>query len=135
MKLKIFSSFFGKSGHVRDGINALVYSYIIVSELFMQMFAKVQKLKIRHSDPLIESSQLNNIVKKTGERANLWQYELTNYLCPDPGIDVMIKIFCEFRLPSAKKISVFLKNQCHDPFYSKLAVFCTKTHFFRKWPI
>jgi hypothetical protein len=31
-----------------------------------------------------------------------------------PGVDVMITIFCDFRQLSAKKIGVFLKNQCYD---------------------
>jgi hypothetical protein len=31
-----------------------------------------------------------------------------------PGVDVMIAIFCDFRQFSAKKIGVFLKNQCYD---------------------
>jgi hypothetical protein len=30
-----------------------------------------------------------------------------------PGADVMITIFCDFRQFSAKKIGVFLKNQCY----------------------
>jgi hypothetical protein len=31
-----------------------------------------------------------------------------------PGVDVMITIFCDFWQFSAKKIGVFLKNQCYD---------------------
>jgi hypothetical protein len=31
-----------------------------------------------------------------------------------PGVDVMITILCDFLQFSAKKICVFLKNQCYD---------------------
>jgi hypothetical protein len=31
-----------------------------------------------------------------------------------PGVDVMITIFCDFRQFSAKKLAIFLKNQCYD---------------------
>jgi hypothetical protein len=35
------------------------------------------------------------------------------------GVNVMIKIFCDFRQFSAKKLVFFTKNQCHDPNFSK----------------
>jgi hypothetical protein len=33
-------------------------------------------------------------------------------------VDVMITIFCDFRQFSAKKIGVFLKNQCYDRIFA-----------------
>jgi hypothetical protein len=33
-----------------------------------------------------------------------------------PGVDVIITIFCDFCQFSAKKIGVFLKNQCYGNF-------------------
>jgi hypothetical protein len=30
------------------------------------------------------------------------------------GVDIMITIFCDFRQFSAKKLALFLKNQCYD---------------------
>jgi hypothetical protein len=36
-----------------------------------------------------------------------------------PGVDVMITIFGDFCLFSAKKIGVFLKNQCYDQILEK----------------
>jgi hypothetical protein len=44
----------------------------------------------------------------------LWKHFL------QPGIDVMITIFCDFRQFSAKKIGVFLKNQW---LWSKFCIF------------
>jgi hypothetical protein len=40
-----------------------------------------------------------------------------------PGVDVMITIPCDFCQFSAKKISVFLKNQCYDQIFAKTS--CT----------
>jgi hypothetical protein len=34
------------------------------------------------------------------------------------GADVMITIFCDFGQFSAKKIGVFLKNQCYDQIFA-----------------
>jgi hypothetical protein len=34
------------------------------------------------------------------------------------GTDVMITIFCDFRLFSAKKLAFFLKNQCYDQIFA-----------------
>jgi hypothetical protein len=62
-----FCFFFFSPGPVRDDINSVVYSYVIVCEVFMQTFAEVQKFKMKRSDAHNESSQLNNIVKKTGD--------------------------------------------------------------------
>jgi hypothetical protein len=36
------------------------------------------------------------------------------------GVDVMITIFCDFGQFLAKKIGVFLKNQCHDQNFALL---------------
>jgi hypothetical protein len=47
------------------------------------------------------------------------------------GVDVMITIFCDFRQFSAKKIGVFLKNQCYDQLFFKIWLcFETKTPIF-----
>jgi hypothetical protein len=51
-----------------------------------------------------------------------------------PGVDVMITIFCDFRQFSAKKLAFFLKNQCYDHFFgiswlcveSKMTIFSQK---------
>jgi hypothetical protein len=49
----------------------------------------------------------------------------------NPGVDVMITIFCDFRQFSAKKIGVFLKNQCYDQFFSKFSfVLSQKRQYF-----
>jgi hypothetical protein len=49
------------------------------------------------------------------------------------GADVMITIFCYFSQFSAKKIGVFLKNQCHDQNFAFFAfVLSQKRHFFAK---
>jgi hypothetical protein len=36
-----------------------------------------------------------------------------------PGVDVMITIFCDLCQFSAKKIGVFLKNQCYGQIFAK----------------
>jgi hypothetical protein len=47
------------------------------------------------------------------------------------GIAVMITIFCDFRQFSAKKIGVFLKNQCYDQNFAYFSfVLSQKGHFF-----
>jgi hypothetical protein len=38
----------------------------------------------------------------------------------------MITIFCDFCQFSAKNGGFFLKNQCYDIFFAKLAVVCAK---------
>jgi hypothetical protein len=52
-----------------------------------------------------------------------------NFFCNKrrPGVDVMIIIFGDFCQFSTKKIGVFLKNQCYDHFFQKLAVVWAKT--------
>jgi hypothetical protein len=48
-----------------------------------------------------------------------------------PGVDVMIKIFCNFGNFSAQKIGVFLENQCYDQNFASFSfVFSQKRHFF-----
>jgi hypothetical protein len=50
-----------------------------------------------------------------------------------PGVDVMITIFCDFCQFSAKKIGVFLKNQCYDNnFLRFLTIFGEKIGVFLK---
>jgi hypothetical protein len=51
-----------------------------------------------------------------------------------PGVDVMITIFCDFWQFSAKKIGVFLKNQCYDQLFSKIGSFWDKNaNFFAEF--
>jgi hypothetical protein len=51
----------------------------------------------------------------------------------NPGVDVMITIFCDFSQFSAKKIGVFLKYQYCDHIFSKFAfVSSQKRQFFRE---
>jgi hypothetical protein len=44
----------------------------------------------------------------------------------NPGVDVMITIFCDFWQFSAKKIGVFLKNQCYDQIFAKTSCSLSK---------
>jgi hypothetical protein len=49
----------------------------------------------------------------------------------NPGVDVMITIFCDFCQFSSKN-GVFLKNQCYDKIFSKFSfVLSQKRQFFR----
>jgi hypothetical protein len=51
----------------------------------------------------------------------------------EPGVDVMVAIFCDFWQFSAKKIGVFLKNQCYDQLFSKFSFVLSQKHqFFRR---
>jgi hypothetical protein len=49
-----------------------------------------------------------------------------------PGVDVMITIFCDFRQFSAKKLAFFSKTNVMIKILHNLALFCVKKrHFFR----
>jgi hypothetical protein len=54
--------------------------------------------------------------------------------CPrfdQPGVDVMITIFCDFLTISGEKIGAFLKNQCYDHIFEKYSFFLSqKRQFF-----
>jgi hypothetical protein len=50
---------------------------------------------------------------------NVFGYILGDFFANTSGVDVMITIFCDFYPFSAKKIAVFLKNQCYDQNFSK----------------
>jgi hypothetical protein len=59
-------------------------------------------------------------------------------LLTNPGVDVLIRIFCNFSQFSAEKNGVFLKNQCYDKLFvntsnsfSKKAIF--SPIFWRKY--
>jgi hypothetical protein len=44
----------------------------------------------------------------------------------DPGVDVMITIFCDFSQFSAKKLAFFLNTNAMINFFQNLALFCVK---------
>jgi hypothetical protein len=51
-----------------------------------------------------------------------------------PGADVMITIFRDFCQFSAKKIGVFLKNNCYDKIFAKISCILSKNaNFFAKF--
>jgi hypothetical protein len=64
-------------------------------------------------------------------RRHSWQQKYI-YIQFVPGIAVMITIFCDFCLFSAKNFGVFLKNQCYDSFFAKISSSLSKknTNFF-----
>jgi hypothetical protein len=52
----------------------------------------------------------------------------------NPGVDVMITIFCDFRQFFRKKIGVFLKNQCYDQNFAYFTfVLSQKRQFFAEF--
>jgi hypothetical protein len=49
-----------------------------------------------------------------------------------PGVDVMITIFCDFCQFSAKKLCVFLKNQCYAQIFAKNSSSLSKKAIFHR---
>jgi hypothetical protein len=56
------------------------------------------------------------------------------FLHKTSGVDVMIIMICDFHQFSAKKIGVFLKNQCYDPNFAKsISIWNKNADFFRQF--